>query len=235
MLIKKIFVEAAYRITLELMEHEQYGEIQLDSDQIDALDEKIEGLIMGEFSKHFDAGILNAIAAERQYQDRKWGEIDEHPHSIFEWIGIMRRELSEAEEAFFQRPADPHMLREVLQVIAVGVACLEQWGVVERHDVFCPECGGLDLGDAFCKRCNYFWRRDEILGILKLTPDEDVETEKIMDILNIPKLNKDGEVNNYYVEKINRRIYKWFLQGVIGAATLVVEEPLRASWRFNGD
>jgi len=74
--------------------------------------------------------IYEAIEKKRRFQDEKWGTIKEHPHSIFEWIGIMEKELAEAKEAFFQRPATPKMLAEILQVIAVGHACLEQHGIV---------------------------------------------------------------------------------------------------------
>lgn len=74
--------------------------------------------------------VVEAIEKERGFQDWKWGTIQEHPHTIFEWIGIMEKELQEAKEAFFQRPADHCMLAEITQVIAVGHACLEQHGVV---------------------------------------------------------------------------------------------------------
>lgn len=76
--------------------------------------------------------IWAAILNERNYQDEKWGHPDHHPHSIFEWIGIMEREIAEVKEAFFQRSADEEMLGEILQVVAVGVACMEQHGIVER-------------------------------------------------------------------------------------------------------
>jgi len=76
--------------------------------------------------------IFQAILRERNYQDKKWGDVIEYPHTVFEWIGIMERELAEAKEAFFQRPAEEKMLEEILQVVAVGVACIEQHGIVER-------------------------------------------------------------------------------------------------------
>lgn len=76
--------------------------------------------------------IYHAVNIERGYQDRKWGTIEEHPHTIFEWIGIMRKELQEAEDAFFQRPANKLMLQEVLQVVATGFACIEQHGIVHE-------------------------------------------------------------------------------------------------------
>jgi len=78
---------------------------------------------------------LDAIKRERHYQDLKWGTIDQNPHTIFEWIGIMEKELGEAKDGYFQRDclARSEMLREVLQVVTVGIACLEQHGVIERR------------------------------------------------------------------------------------------------------
>lgn len=82
------------------------------------------------------AEIVDAIFRERRYQDKKWGDIDKNPHTIFEWIGIMEKELQEAKEAYFQpQPyAREDMLREILQAVAVGMACLEQHGFVERKE-----------------------------------------------------------------------------------------------------
>ena len=79
--------------------------------------------------------IFDAINQERQYQTEKWGTLEEHPHTIPEYVMIMEKELAEAKEAYFQSPATwaDDMLLEILQVIAVGVACLEQFGVVGRH------------------------------------------------------------------------------------------------------
>lgn len=74
-------------------------------------------------------GIFNAVVRERNYQDGKWGTIHDHPHTVLEWIDIMKKELQEAK----QSPANEMMLEEVLQVIAVGFACLEQHGVIERE------------------------------------------------------------------------------------------------------
>lgn len=77
--------------------------------------------------------IFDAIIKERKHQDEKWGSIEEHPHTVREWIAIMKKEVEESEEAYFDRPADPIMLSEVLQAVAVGVACLEQHGFFTRE------------------------------------------------------------------------------------------------------
>lgn len=77
--------------------------------------------------------IFEAIDRERDFQDRKWGTIHGRPHEIATWLVILRAELAEAEQAWLKE-GHPNALRELLQVVAVGVACLEQHGVYERFD-----------------------------------------------------------------------------------------------------
>lgn len=74
--------------------------------------------------------IFDAIQRERQYQDAKWGN---KPHTVGNFILIMEGELEEAKQSWRKGVGDKDALRELLQVIAVGVACLEQHGVVERE------------------------------------------------------------------------------------------------------
>lgn len=69
--------------------------------------------------------IYNAVLRERQYQEDKWGD---NPHTIENWLHIMQHELTEA--AMGKSPRE--QLAEILQVIAVGFACLQQYEVVER-------------------------------------------------------------------------------------------------------
>ena len=45
----------------------------------------------------------------------------------------MEKELLEAKTAWCQSEGDPHTLREVLQVVATGFACMEQHGIYERQ------------------------------------------------------------------------------------------------------
>lgn len=77
-------------------------------------------------------GVFAAIGRERDYQDAKWGTPAEHPHDVGGWLTIMRRELREAEDAWCSRRGNAGALEEILQVVAVGVACLQQHGIVER-------------------------------------------------------------------------------------------------------
>jgi len=79
--------------------------------------------------------ILSAVRTERQYQNDKYGAIEERPHSVGEWLLIMEAELDEAKFEWCKGDGikEEDALREVLQVIAVGFACLEQHGIVYRE------------------------------------------------------------------------------------------------------
>lgn len=85
-------------------------------------------------TSQYDA-IFAAIVHEREYQTRKWGSVAEHPHEVAGYIALMQSELAEAHQAWCKGRFGVDDLREVLQVIAVGVACLEQHGVRERKEI----------------------------------------------------------------------------------------------------
>ena len=80
--------------------------------------------------------VYRAALRERKYQDDKWGN---NPHEVGAWLLIMQAELDEAKEAWVKGTDDGDALGEILQVIAVGMACLEQHGVKERGQP--PEAG----------------------------------------------------------------------------------------------
>lgn len=73
--------------------------------------------------------VFLAIVQERDYQDAKWGDRN---HTVGNWLLILEGELEEAKQAWRKGIGDADALREILQVVAVGVACLEQHGVVGR-------------------------------------------------------------------------------------------------------
>lgn len=78
--------------------------------------------------------IFEAIERERDWQDRKRGPLQDRGMSIGDWMLVMEAELNEAKQGFVR--GEPFQaLEEVLQVVAVGVACLEYWGVVERPEI----------------------------------------------------------------------------------------------------
>jgi hypothetical protein len=77
--------------------------------------------------------IMNLIRKEREYQmGHGLPKAPEHGqrHSIKDWLRIMRREMVEAENGLqYGSVGRDHPLHEILQVITVGVACLEQHGL----------------------------------------------------------------------------------------------------------
>lgn len=83
--------------------------------------------------------IRGAIARERIYQQQKWGQRTddggEPSHDVGAWLSILRVELREAEEEWCGQHGDHGALCEILQVVSVGIACLEEHGVVERHEL----------------------------------------------------------------------------------------------------
>jgi hypothetical protein len=73
-----------------------------------------------------------ATDKERDFQDQKWGPIEDHPHEMGSWILIMESLLADARKAWQSVNGDAKAAEELRKVIAVGVACLEQHGVIER-------------------------------------------------------------------------------------------------------
>ncbi len=76
--------------------------------------------------------VFEAVNSERDFQDRKWGTVDRHPHEVGGWITIMRKLLGDAEAAWASSAGDRSALEEIRKIIAVGVACCEQHGVTTR-------------------------------------------------------------------------------------------------------
>lgn len=78
------------------------------------------------------AAIVGAISRERDYQDSKWGTIQEHPHSVAEWLLIMERKLEHAKDAWMTNRGHDEALCELLKVVSVGFAAMEQHGIIDR-------------------------------------------------------------------------------------------------------
>lgn len=76
--------------------------------------------------------VFDAIDSERDYQDGKWGTVQEHPHEVGGWITLMRKLLTDAEAAWASSNGDAKALVEIRKVLAVGVACGEQHGLPRR-------------------------------------------------------------------------------------------------------
>ena len=73
--------------------------------------------------------IFEAVDRERDHQDRKYGPL--RRHEIPGWLVIMEREIQEVKEAWADGDIT-NAVRELLQVTSVGIAALEQHGVIER-------------------------------------------------------------------------------------------------------
>lgn len=73
--------------------------------------------------------VIAAIKSERAYQDNKWGTLDEHPQSIPGYLLIIRKELEEAENGWMKNvQGRDSALSEIVQIAAVCVAALQQYG-----------------------------------------------------------------------------------------------------------
>ena len=76
--------------------------------------------------------VFEAIASEREYQDRKWGAPSEHPHEVGGWLTLMAVHLRRAQDAWAGANSDTEALAALRKVLAVGVACGEQHGLRGR-------------------------------------------------------------------------------------------------------
>lgn len=77
--------------------------------------------------------VFAEIDEERDHQDRKWGTIQQKPHTVGEWLLILQGELDEAIKAWQKNTPEPHSaLDEIRQVASVAVAALEQHGCPPR-------------------------------------------------------------------------------------------------------
>lgn len=76
--------------------------------------------------------VFEVIKDERHYQDQKWGTIHEHPHEVGGYLTLMRKLLTDAENAWASGSSDHDALDQIRKVVAVGVACGEQHGLPPR-------------------------------------------------------------------------------------------------------
>lgn len=73
--------------------------------------------------------IAEAIDLERAYQEHKFPG---HRHTVGEWLLIMSKLLDDAKRAWASTHGDDAALHEIRQVVATGVAAMEQCGVRKR-------------------------------------------------------------------------------------------------------
>lgn len=71
--------------------------------------------------------IIGKVAEERRFQDVRYGPAG---HSLGAWALILEAELNEVKEACIKpREGRDNVINEIIQVLAVGFAALEQHGV----------------------------------------------------------------------------------------------------------
>lgn len=81
--------------------------------------------------KHLWMRTTQAIDNELAHQVAKYGSAIQRQMSLARYLEILKEELEEAKAA--DDPADA--LREVLQVAAVAVACVQYHGIFEREEI----------------------------------------------------------------------------------------------------
>jgi len=81
-----------------------------------------------------DLEIHNEIMAERKYQDLKWGDPSTHTHTVGEFILVLEKNLADVKKTWHTASPPGKTLNEILQLVAVGVACMEQHGVMCRSE-----------------------------------------------------------------------------------------------------
>lgn len=78
---------------------------------------------------------IESLLDERKFQDNKWGTIQDHPHTVGEWILLIEAELAEAKEALIKGGTGrDSVLSEIIQVGALALACIEQHGADEINE-----------------------------------------------------------------------------------------------------
>ena len=74
--------------------------------------------------------VLRSIVSERTYQNYKWPG---HKHTVGEWLLIMEKCLSDGKRLYVTAHGNElKALNEIRQVIAVGIAALQQHGAPIR-------------------------------------------------------------------------------------------------------
>ena len=83
--------------------------------------------------------VYAVIDSERDYQDRKWGTIDQRPKQVGSWLTLMRAILTEAEMEWAHTDGDHTALDEIRKLAATAIACMEQHGATKRKPAEPPQ------------------------------------------------------------------------------------------------
>lgn len=74
--------------------------------------------------------VVESLKLEREYQDEKWGTLDQRQQSIAGFMLIIKKELEEAENGWIKNVEGKHSsLAEIRQVAAAAIACLQTHGI----------------------------------------------------------------------------------------------------------
>jgi len=76
--------------------------------------------------------VFYSIHTERMYQERKYGQLDKHPHEVGGYLTLMQVHLTKAMQNWAGNSNDVSALHEIRKVIGLGVACGEQHGLPNR-------------------------------------------------------------------------------------------------------
>lgn len=77
--------------------------------------------------------VYSAIDDERDYQDNLGPDrTDGSDKSVGDYLVIMDHYLRTAQSAFTLSPGTQQARRDILKIVAIGVRCLEEHGVVTR-------------------------------------------------------------------------------------------------------
>lgn len=83
--------------------------------------------------------VSQALRDEMTYQVAKLDPItsieENNPQVLVEWVEILHQIMTEIEESYANIKDNRPCLNKILQLIATGVACLEQQGIVTRQNL----------------------------------------------------------------------------------------------------
>lgn len=77
--------------------------------------------------------VQQLIAKERDYQDSKWGRLEDRPREVGTWITLLGKFITDAQIAYCCSVGDMQALSEIRKVAALAFACLEQHGAPSRR------------------------------------------------------------------------------------------------------
>lgn len=78
--------------------------------------------------------VYEILDDERDYQDKKWGgEVHDDAHSISDFLVLIRKHLTDAENALYSSN-NKDAMDAIREVTAIGVAAMETKGCSKRKE-----------------------------------------------------------------------------------------------------